>query len=445
MATVVSAPATYSQPSRKGKRAWCKNIDLEDVAGGLETARDEYRNTGGQLIKDLAANQLFQTDVTGDQHIRVRAEKQHGKLKADEILAARSKIPAVETRKTTESKITDGVLKRKRDSALSAKERGRLWRLANSGGSAANHGVVELSESASYDPWAAPEPELLDRNQSFLESAKPIHEPITLREKPISMTSSGKAVPSVPKPHAGRSYNPQFEAWSTLLESEGNKEVAAEKLRQQVEAKEQERQERLAIAAAEADREDQDRAVMSEYESDWEGFQSEFDEAQLISKRPERKTPAERNKIKRRKAAEALERHERMMKLRDQQLRQIDEITAAANRKHKSRVWGETFDGFSSEESADEGLGQESVDLAKRPRLGKKFRAPDQDLELVLPDELKESLRLLRPEGNLLKDRYRNMILQGRTEGRTPIPMQKKPRRKATEKWSYKDWTLDNA
>ena len=58
---------------------------------------------------------------------------------------------------------------------------------------------------------------------------------------------------------------------------------------------------------------------------------------------------------------------------------------------------------------------------------------------------MNNTLRQIKPDGNLLKDRYRNMILQGKAEGRTPLPMQKKPRRKNTEKWSYKDWTLDKA
>lgn len=66
---------------------------------------------------------------------------------------------------------------------------------------------------------------------------------------------------------------------------------------------------------------------------------------------------------------------------------------------------------------------------------------PDAPLEVVLADELQDSLRALRPEGNLLKDRYRNMLLNGKLETRRTM-QHKKPKREVTEKWSYKDWKL---
>jgi nucleolar protein 53 len=69
------------------------------------------------------------------------------------------------------------------------------------------------------------------------------------------------------------------------------------------------------------------------------------------------------------------------------------------------------------------------------------LRVPDAPLEVVLADELQDSLRALRPEGNLLKDRYRNMLLNGKMETRRTM-QHKKPKREVTEKWSYKDWKL---
>jgi nucleolar protein 53 len=65
---------------------------------------------------------------------------------------------------------------------------------------------------------------------------------------------------------------------------------------------------------------------------------------------------------------------------------------------------------------------------------------PEPPLELVLPDELQDSLRLLKPEGNLLKDRFRNILMRGKMETRKPIQQPKKKRRTYTEKWTYKDF-----
>lgn len=442
MAMTTAAPATHSQPSRKSKRAWRKNIDIEPVTSGLEDIRDEYRQTGRVRDFNGPADDLYRIDLTGDPDITRRAQKPQRKLKVDEILGARSKVPAVTTRKNLDSN-RDGILKRKRDAETNSKERARLWRLANSGGKTASHGVVEGMEAAAYDPWETSANTPLGPNQSFLDAKQPIREPDTLRQGPLSMTTSGKSVPSIPKPHAGRSYNPQFEDWSNLVKREGERELRAEKERQRLAASEREKEERVAIAAAEAEQEERDRAVMSEHESEWEGFQSEADEVQLNAKRPERKTPAERNKINRRKAALGLEKHESRMRLREKQEKQIDAIAKAVEAEQQGKLAAQTFEGFSGDE--DMVSDEEDIELARRSRFGKKFRPLSQDLELILPDELQDSLRLLKPEGNLLKDRYRTMVLQGKTEGRSPLPMQKKAKRKETEKWSYKDWSLDQA
>lgn len=83
MATTV-APATFSQPSRKGKKAWRKNVDLTQLQSGLEHVRTEIIQGG--IISEKDADQLFATDVTGDLEL---AKQQQGKklLKSEEILA----------------------------------------------------------------------------------------------------------------------------------------------------------------------------------------------------------------------------------------------------------------------------------------------------------------------------------------------------------------------
>jgi nucleolar protein 53 len=40
------APAQKNQPTRKGKRAWRKNIDILDIEAGMEGLREEEIATG---------------------------------------------------------------------------------------------------------------------------------------------------------------------------------------------------------------------------------------------------------------------------------------------------------------------------------------------------------------------------------------------------------------
>jgi hypothetical protein len=39
--TAAAAPAQYKQPSRKGKKAWRKNVDVTQIQSGLEDVRDQ--------------------------------------------------------------------------------------------------------------------------------------------------------------------------------------------------------------------------------------------------------------------------------------------------------------------------------------------------------------------------------------------------------------------
>lgn len=55
--SVLGAPSQHSQSSRKGKRAWRKNVNIEDVEKGLETIRAEERSTGSVSLH--AAVQTF--------------------------------------------------------------------------------------------------------------------------------------------------------------------------------------------------------------------------------------------------------------------------------------------------------------------------------------------------------------------------------------------------
>ncbi len=41
MSTAVEAPQQHKQPSRKGKKAWRKNVDISEVQQGLEIVQEE--------------------------------------------------------------------------------------------------------------------------------------------------------------------------------------------------------------------------------------------------------------------------------------------------------------------------------------------------------------------------------------------------------------------
>jgi nucleolar protein 53 len=387
------------------------------------------------IIAEKDSDDIFTLDVAGDVAIQKRILKGSKQLKASEIIAQRSAVPAVSMRKRPGEGTTDGLIqpKRQRTSYVSHKELTRLRKIADG---QQGEALVEITE-ASFDPWDAQKDvkeAVQDPRFSFLEKARKKKAPSTLKQKPISLAANGKSIPAVKKPEGGYSYNPMFTDYEERLTAEGEKEVAAEKSRMAVVEAERIRLEAAAKSAAEAEAVEA-RAELSEWEEDsvWEGFESGTEDVRLNAKRPERKTPAQRNKIKKRKEEELKAKMAADIKKKNEQAARIKQIAKEIIVKNKSRALALLQNDDSSSDGDD-------LELRRR-KLGK-IALPEKDLELVLPDELQESLRLLKPEGNLLKERYRNLLVRGKLESRRPISFSKKPRRKATEKWTHKDFML---
>lgn len=391
-----------------------------------------FRYSG--VVSEKKSSELFTVDVAGDSEVTRKFLKQTKKaLKVDEIIAARSAVPAVPVRKRPGDKTTDGILpkKRQRTDYVSRKELSRLRQVADG-----RHAENVALTDAVYDVWGVPDsPKAAGADKGgFLPRIAKTKAPKTLAKNPISLTASGKPVPAVPRPRGGFSYNPNFSDYEARFYEEGEKAVASERKRLEAEEADRARQEAAARSAAEAEAAEA-RADLSEWEEDspWEGIESGGEEINLRAKRPERKTQAQRNRIQRRKEEERKAKREAAAKRKNGQAERIKSIAReVAEREHAMALErAEMSDG--SEEGNEEEL--------RRRQLGK-FRLPDKDLELVLPDELQDSLRLLKPEGNLLKDRYRNLLLRGKMESRRRIPFRKQAKKKVTEKWTHKDFEL---
>lgn len=356
-------------------------------------------------------------------------------MKVDEILSKRSVIPGVDSRKRSSSRVTDGILepgqKRQKKDWISKKDVQRLKESIQGGSQLSTERIAD-NNSPTFDLWAAPiQPEPISQPATdYLEKPKPKVAPSTLQEAPVPMTASGKPVRAIRKPNAGSSYNPSFNDWDDLLTQKGEKEIAAEKKRMQQAAAEAEKAARIAATAAAVE----EAAARTDDESAWEGFESGYESSEALKKkRPDRKTQAQRNKIKRRREAERQARHEEKMGDRRKQAAELEAATKLVSAKPGT----ETLVEEDQEHSSDSG--DDSV--LRRRRLGT-IPIPEKSLEVVLPDELQESLRRLKPEGNLLNDRFRNLLVNGKLEARKPVTQPRKARRSYTEKWTYKDFSV---
>lgn len=81
-ASTVGAPAQHNQSSRKGKKAWRKNVDIEDLEEKLESLREEERTLGcvffsprhsysqvyhSSTLQKKTDSELFVVDTKGDE------------------------------------------------------------------------------------------------------------------------------------------------------------------------------------------------------------------------------------------------------------------------------------------------------------------------------------------------------------------------------------------
>ncbi|CAI4213013.1 unnamed protein product [Parascedosporium putredinis] len=389
-------PQQHKQPSRKGKKAWRKNVDISEVEHGLVELNEEIIRGGPIAERD--AEDIFAIDVVGDQNLKKQLPKRlRTTLKSDEIISQRSRVPALSTRKRTTDRIPDGSIepKRLRRDYVSHKEIRRLKQVADG-----IHDQTVTIEDATYDIW---------------DSGPPLE----------AVSSAPSFVPQC--------YNPAFSDYEKRLTDEGTKAVESERKRLVAKEEEKIKREAAARSAAEAEAAEA-KAELSEWDEDseWEGFQSGTEETKM-TKRPERKTKAQRNKIKRYKEEERKKKLEAAAKRKHRQLDALKQLTREATKQAGTSVLAIPQLSDSESEGDDDQL--------RRRKLGK-AKIPEKDLELVLPDELQDSLRLLRPEGNLLRDRYRNLLVRGKLESRKHIPFKKQAKGKMTEKWTHKDFTL---
>ncbi|KAJ3526576.1 hypothetical protein NM208_g11121 [Fusarium decemcellulare] len=206
-------PSSSANRREKARRHGGKNVDVTDVQQGLEELNKEIIRGG--VIKEKASEDLFALDTAGDSRLEKKFPKHIKKgLKADEIINARSAVPAVSMRKRPGEKTTNGLLpvKRQRTDWVSHKELSRLKRIADG-----QHDNTVQVKDATYDLWDMPAALKETDVDDFLEEETKAKVPKSMKQQPISLLDSGKQVPAVQKPSGGYSYNPMFTDYEQRL------------------------------------------------------------------------------------------------------------------------------------------------------------------------------------------------------------------------------------
>lgn len=347
-------------------------------------------------------------------------------LTSSKILAQRSAVPSVISRVLSSDK------KRKTPS-VSYADKGRLLQLSKrprrgpfnavmdptefGAGSALLEVTEAVKESGKYDVW--------DVQTSEGGNVKP---PTVLHPRSLI------ELPAVIEPHQGTSYNPPVSAHQELLRAAHTVEE------QRLKASEEHKDVREKIAQApQSGTVDFDEGLPAGMKLDLTLDESADADGQVggddgdikVTKpMPERKTKQHRRKAEKQRA-EKRALAEKLAKRRlHSSVTTAKSLLKSMNRSASSRERTRAQKQMILKEKLKRGLvGQ---------RFGKHI-VKDGDIDVQLGEDLSESLRALKPEGNLFRDRFISMQHRALVEPRTPVlPKRTRIKFKETEKHAWK-------
>jgi len=444
-------PAQYKQSSRKGKKAWRKNIDLSEIEKSLEDKREQEITHGVADLSELKNDALFAVDATGDDELKsklIKRKQIKKNLKSREILESiktNSKVSALKHHKhdstmDTEKKTkVQGVSKKKLNKllALAGKVQGesKLKTRLNRDG---------LIKSDKNDLWGEEPVSKKDGKKSVtlpsgikLDVKSKTDIPEELLTHSTTSWSLPSVVPSTSKiepvqvrkyetvPHSGKSYNPEAKEWNSLLITEYEKEVINDEKRVKlVEYREKIKH----LMETLNDKEEEESSDESSDEAEVITEQNEDGlDYRLSTNDPvknKKKTKYQRNKAKRHEEKVKLQQELRSLKIHVKKLEKIEEIGILVA--EESKV--ETTSKVTKERRHN------------KNKLGTKYGILDERLEIKFSDEMSDSLRKLKPEGNLLYDNVRKLQSSGKIESRIPLKRGRRYKKTVTEKWTHKDF-----
>ncbi|XP_012980947.1 ribosome biogenesis protein NOP53 isoform X2 [Mesocricetus auratus] len=435
---------------RNKKRGWRRLAEEPlglEVDQFLEDVRLQERTTGG-LLAEAPDEKLFFVD-TGSQKkernkktwVQKKSQRLQKPLRVDLTLENPSKVPAPKD-----------ILAHQVPNAKKFRRKEELWeklakqgelprevrkaraRLLSPPAAKARPGLQDITERPFYDLWSPNNPldkPLADQDTFFLEQTKKkgVRRPSRLHVKPSQ-------VPAVEVTPAGASYNPTFEDHQALLlkahEVELQREKEAEKLERQLalptveQAATQESafRELCEGLLEESDGEDGPDCVERPAADDAAGETSPTGPAE---KRTEKKTEQQR---RREKAARKLRvqqaalraarlQHQELFRLRGIKAQVARRLTELARRKEQRRL--------------------KRLAEANKPRRLGRLKYQDPDIDVQLSSELSDSLRTLKPEGNILRDRFKSFQKRNMIEPRERAKFKRKYKVKLVEKRSFRE------
>lgn len=394
--------------NKNKKKSWRKHIDISTIEDALDEQRLELR-TGG-LLSHKKDSELFFIDKSHTAG-HIPKSRKNKRLRVDQII-----VPD-----PTAIKLPEKTRRRVKRQATRTLEK-KLVRRVNAAG------PDSKDEVGLYDLWANESIELRDKFEKKSEAGKHTEKIIGKRQikrpKNINKKASDAqtykyhGTPAVEVAHPGASYNPTFDDHQELLAKAHQVEVKKMRAKERVDNALHVPYESLP-ELGEREREMQEGL----FENGTDGEETEeADDTVVTANAPVRAADKKTRRKRRIEEREKLEKREKEAKWADK-LRE--------NEVFRTKT-------FLAEIKAKEKKHAARRDMRKKKQrlvTLSNVKFTEQDLEIKLTDELKGSLRELKPEAGLLTDRYKSLQKRGIVE---PRCKRRVPKRKRKVKYQEK-------
>ncbi|XP_070173861.1 ribosome biogenesis protein NOP53-like isoform X2 [Littorina saxatilis] len=374
--------------ARNKKKSW-RGIDISATEEFLEDQRFQLRTTG--LVAEKTDDQLFIVERTvKDKSAESVATRRKAKteLKCYSNLANSSRIQCPRKEYPVASNFESKAVHREVCSARATRRKPAPQKAD----------TTTQQTATAQDLWGEEKKETADVEEHFMQVTKR-----TRVQTPKHVRRKASARPAVEVPHPGSSINPAYDDHQDLLLKayvvEQKKDKAERKIFNALDAR--------FPCVSEAPTQASWLAEMSGGLFDSEHPSKEEEEGDITKpisinppvNREKKKTPSERKKAK---AAKLLGQHmqqQKKVKGRENKVFSIIKIRSELARETREMKKNAVL-------KAEK---QENKKYAPK-KLGK-FKVDEPEMELKLSSELVPNLRSVKPEGNLLEDRYRSMML----------------------------------
>ncbi|KAK3811425.1 MAG: ribosome biogenesis protein Nop53/GLTSCR2 [Linnemannia gamsii] len=449
MSTAVEKPAPTGNglnrkksSSRKGTKAWRKNVDITDVEQNLDELRAEERTTGGK-VHQKTDDALFMMDTQGDGKTQKELRKNRP-LKMDEILSERSKIPAVSGRYKVVTTSTPLNLNSKANAKISKTEKAKLLDMIKRRTSTSlfapvnkplgRSGMTDAVKAAGrFDVWGSEEQEQeQEKDDSDDDFVGEIVTKVAVKAPRSFKQKQKVSLPAVKEAHPGASYNPTMQDHQGLLRLAHNEELRILHQRETIDNRLAYPKELDAMLAYD----DQTGGLLEDSEDEDEEEEEEEEEGKEDApktKKKGKKSIAERNRLAR--AAETAK--------KEAEIKRHKELIKQTNRVKDIMKTVEEEEAETEAKRLENEQKKEEKERAGMKRVGR-FNIPKERIHVQLQDELADSLRQLKPEGSLMKDRFQSFVERNLIEPRVPVAKRRRYRLKTYEKHSYKRFDNPN-